>query len=81
MAEDRNSHLPSDPNESTSSDARPDVTAAVDELLTTLSAKFAQVSSDLFNKMDDMSRRIDKLEAELIASKPLPKDGSPSKPQ
>lgn len=34
----------------TTDEARPDVTAAVDELLTTLSTKFAQVSSEIFNK-------------------------------
>jgi heat shock factor-binding protein 1 len=68
-----------EPQNKTTDEARPDVTAAVDELLNTLTTKFAQVSSEIFNKMDDMSRRIDKLEAELIESKA--KEGSPSKPQ
>ncbi|KAL6849535.1 hypothetical protein ACO1O0_009076 [Amphichorda felina] len=60
-----------------SDEARPDVTAAVDELLNTISNKFANVSSEIFAKMDEMSRRIDKLEAELVESKA--KEGSQPK--
>uniref|UniRef100_A0A8H7NG43 Heat shock factor binding protein 1 n=1 Tax=Bionectria ochroleuca TaxID=29856 RepID=A0A8H7NG43_BIOOC len=73
------------PNSSTneqsqaSDEARPDVAAAVDELLNSLSNKFASVSSEIFAKMDEMSRRIDKLEAELVESKAG--EGTPSKPQ
>jgi len=42
-----------------------DVTAAVEELLNSLSNKFAGVSSEIFAKMDEMSRRLDNLEAAL----------------
>ncbi|KFH47594.1 hypothetical protein ACRE_014620 [Hapsidospora chrysogenum ATCC 11550] len=52
-----------------SEESAPDVIVAVDELLSTLSNKFASVSSEIFAKMDEMSRRIDKLEAELMESK------------
>ncbi|KAH7152370.1 heat shock factor binding protein 1-domain-containing protein [Dactylonectria estremocensis] len=54
--------------ENESEDARADVTAAVEELLNTLSNKFAGVSSEIFAKMDDMSERLDKLEAALKES-------------
>jgi heat shock factor-binding protein 1 len=47
-------------------DSRADVTAAVEELLNTLSNKFAGVSSEIFAKMDEMSRRLDSLEAALV---------------
>ncbi|KAK0392356.1 hypothetical protein NLU13_1851 [Sarocladium strictum] len=57
----------SQPN--TSEDANADVTAAVEELLNSLSSKFAGVSSEIFAKMDEMSRRIDTLEAALQESK------------
>jgi len=46
-----------------------DVTAAVEELLNTLSNKFAGVSSEIFAKMDEMSRRLDSLETALLESK------------
>lgn len=46
-----------------------DVSAAVEELLNSLSNKFAGVSSEIFAKMDEMSRRLDKLEAALLESK------------
>lgn len=42
-----------------------ELSAVVDELLNTLSNKFAGVSSEIFAKMDDMSRRLDNLEATL----------------
>ncbi|KAL6402464.1 uncharacterized protein AUP68_14943 [Ilyonectria robusta] len=78
-------------------DARADVTAAVEELLNTLSNKFAGVSSEIFAKseslasgahyffhrlltsriVDDMSERLDKLEAALKENQA--KDGGPSK--
>ncbi|ROW15847.1 hypothetical protein VPNG_02439 [Cytospora leucostoma] len=53
---------------STADDARADLTQQLDDLLNTLSNKFAGVSSEIFAKMDEMSRRIDTLEAALIAS-------------
>ncbi|ROT43195.1 hypothetical protein SODALDRAFT_33250 [Sodiomyces alkalinus F11] len=46
-----------------------DVNAAVEELLNTLSNKFAGISSEIFAKMDEMSRRLDNLEAALLADK------------
>ncbi|CCU75071.1 Bgt-2742 [Blumeria graminis f. sp. tritici] len=42
-----------------------DLSAVVDELLNSLSNKFAGVSSEIFAKMDDISRRLDNLEANL----------------
>ncbi|KAF5023811.1 hypothetical protein F66182_4119 [Fusarium sp. NRRL 66182] len=63
-------------SENPSDDARADVTAAVEELLNSLSNKFAGVSSEIFAKMDEMSRRLDNLEAALQESK---KDGGSSK--
>ncbi|CAN8095571.1 unnamed protein product [Discula destructiva] len=53
---------------STSDDARAELTQQLDDLLNTLSNKFAGVSSEIFAKMDEMSRRIDNLEAALVAS-------------
>ncbi|KAJ4249502.1 hypothetical protein NW762_012359 [Fusarium torreyae] len=63
--------------ENPSDDARADVTAAVEELLNSLSNKFAGVSSEIFAKMDEMSRRLDNLEAALQESKS--KDGGSTK--
>ncbi|EWY99237.1 hypothetical protein FOQG_00369 [Fusarium oxysporum f. sp. raphani 54005] len=63
--------------ENPSDDARADVTAAVEELLNSLSNKFAGVSSEIFAKMDEMSRRLDNLEAALQESKA--KDGGSTK--
>ncbi|KAM0290321.1 hypothetical protein ACHAO9_005098 [Fusarium lateritium] len=60
--------------ENPSDDARADVTAAVEELLNSLSNKFAGVSSEIFAKMDEMSRRLDNLEAALQDNKS--KDGA-----
>ncbi|KAK5993315.1 hypothetical protein PT974_06744 [Cladobotryum mycophilum] len=66
-------------NQATASeDGRADVTAAVEDLLNSLSNKFAGVSSEIFAKMDEMSRRLDNLEAALLENKN--KDGGPSKP-
>lgn len=48
-----------------SDDARADLTAQLDDLLNTVSNKFAGVSSEIFAKMDEMSRRLDNLEAAL----------------
>ncbi|CAJ0554156.1 Ff.00g126680.m01.CDS01 [Fusarium sp. VM40] len=61
-----------------SDDARADVTAAVEELLNSLSNKFAGVSSEIFAKMDEMSRRLDNLEAALQENKS--QDGGAAKP-
>ncbi|KAM0204380.1 hypothetical protein ACHAPA_005628 [Fusarium lateritium] len=64
--------------ENPSDDARADVTAAVEELLNSLSNKFAGVSSEIFAKMDEMSRRLDNLESALQDNKS--KDGGAAKP-
>ncbi|KAK3327550.1 hypothetical protein B0T19DRAFT_166114 [Cercophora scortea] len=56
----------------TSDDARADLTVQLEDLLNTLSNKFAGVSSEIFAKMDEMSRRLDNLEAQLVANKEKP---------
>lgn len=59
------------PNDDRLSTSQTDVSApaelsvVVDELLNSLSNKFAGVSSEIFAKMDEMSRRLDNLEATL----------------
>ncbi|KAK3997622.1 hypothetical protein QBC44DRAFT_315237 [Cladorrhinum sp. PSN332] len=52
-----------------SDDARAELTAQVEDLLNTLSNKFAGVSSEIFAKMDEMSRRLDNLEAQMMSVK------------
>ncbi|KAI9831327.1 MAG: hypothetical protein M1819_005101 [Sarea resinae] len=46
-------------------DAPAELSAVVDELLNSLSTKFSSVSKDILEKMDDMSRRLDSLEATI----------------
>ncbi|KAF1837740.1 hypothetical protein BDW02DRAFT_565666 [Decorospora gaudefroyi] len=41
------------------------LTAVVDDLLNQLNSKFSTISSELLAKMDDMSRRLDNLEATI----------------
>ncbi|KAH6845470.1 heat shock factor binding protein 1 [Chaetomium sp. MPI-CAGE-AT-0009] len=53
----------------TNEEARAELTAQVEDLLHTLSNKFASVSSEIFAKMDEMSRRLDNLESQLSANK------------
>ncbi|KAJ5945787.1 hypothetical protein N7454_002626 [Penicillium verhagenii] len=50
------------------SDAQGQLTAAVDELLDQLQGKFDNVSKEVFSKLDDMTRRLDELEASLSAA-------------
>ncbi|KAJ5746034.1 hypothetical protein N7520_011216 [Penicillium odoratum] len=50
------------------SDAQGQLTAAVDELLDQLQSKFDNVSKEMFGKLDDMTRRLDDLEASLSAA-------------
>ncbi|KAJ5218812.1 uncharacterized protein N7498_000911 [Penicillium cinerascens] len=50
------------------SDAQGQLTAAVDELLDQLQSKFDNVSKEVFGKLDDMTRRLDELEASLVSS-------------
>ncbi|KXJ92948.1 heat shock factor binding protein 1-domain-containing protein [Microdochium bolleyi] len=68
--------VPAQP-EGTSTD---ELTAVVEDLLNSLSNKFAGVSSEIFAKMDEMSRRLDNLEAALKTSQDA-NSNSPSKPQ
>ncbi|KAF2848173.1 hypothetical protein T440DRAFT_178942 [Plenodomus tracheiphilus IPT5] len=44
-----------------------ELTAVVDDLLNQLNTKFTTISSELLSKMDDMSRRLDNLEATIQA--------------
>ncbi|PNS18921.1 hypothetical protein CAC42_6016 [Sphaceloma murrayae] len=45
-------------------DAAPaELTAVVEDLLNQLTAKFSSVSAEMITKMDDMSKRLDNLEA------------------
>ena len=46
-----------------------DLVHVVDDLLNQLSSKFSSMSSELIQKMDDMSRRLDNLEATIQAGK------------
>ncbi|UKZ93999.1 uncharacterized protein TrAFT101_008894 [Trichoderma asperellum] len=55
------------------------VEAAVEDLLNTLSNKLSGVSSEIFAKMDEMSRRLDSLEAALLESKKNKEASSSSK--
>ncbi|KAK4238870.1 hypothetical protein C8A03DRAFT_14695 [Achaetomium macrosporum] len=54
---------------STNEDAAGELSAQLEDLLNTLSNRFAGVSSEIFAKMDEMSRRLDVLEAQLLANK------------
>ncbi|TKA73530.1 hypothetical protein B0A49_04459 [Cryomyces minteri] len=50
-------------------DAAPsELAIVVDELLNQLSSKFSNISQELISKMDEMSRRLDGLEATIQAS-------------
>ncbi|KAI9798259.1 MAG: hypothetical protein M1825_005392 [Sarcosagium campestre] len=51
-----------------SEEAPEELTAVVDDLLNSLTTQFSNVSSDIFDKMDDMSRRLDALEDYLEAT-------------
>ncbi|KAI1254303.1 hypothetical protein MGN70_004700 [Eutypa lata] len=57
-----------------------ELTVVVEDLLNSLSNKFAGVSSEIFAKMDEMSKRLDNLEASLQANQES-NANSPSKPQ
>ncbi|KAJ1329303.1 Heat shock factor binding protein 1 [Microdochium nivale] len=45
-----------------------ELTAVVEDLLNSLSNKFTSATSEIFAKMDEMSRRLDNLEAGLKAN-------------
>ncbi|TVY93350.1 hypothetical protein LAWI1_G001290 [Lachnellula willkommii] len=53
------------PITTTEASAPAELSVVVDELLNALSNKFAGVSSEIFAKMDEMSRRLDNLEQTL----------------
>ncbi|KAI9733312.1 MAG: hypothetical protein M1834_003396 [Cirrosporium novae-zelandiae] len=57
----------SQPTLTVSEDAPAELTAAVDELLSSLTSKFSSTSNEIFGKMDEMSRRLDNLEAAIQA--------------
>ncbi|KAI5867328.1 heat shock factor-binding protein [Durotheca rogersii] len=56
------------PKKEATTNSTDELTVVVEELLNTLSNKFAGVSSEIFAKMDEMSRRLDNLEAALQAN-------------
>ncbi|KAI0145197.1 heat shock factor-binding protein [Xylariaceae sp. FL1272] len=64
--------------ETTGDKSSDELTAVVEELLNSLSSKFNGVSSEIFAKMDEMSKRLDNLEAAMQANKDNT-PGSPSK--
>ncbi|RYP23528.1 hypothetical protein DL765_001042 [Monosporascus sp. GIB2] len=74
-----NSEMGNDENKETSSSAD-ELTIVVEDLLNSLSNKFAGVSSEIFAKMDEMSKRLDNLEAALQANQES-SPGSSSKSQ
>ncbi|OAL46753.1 hypothetical protein IQ07DRAFT_590287 [Pyrenochaeta sp. DS3sAY3a] len=57
----------SDTNSLNSSEGSGELAAVVDDLLNQLNTKFTSISSELLAKMDDMSRRLDNLEATIQA--------------
>ncbi|RYP83649.1 hypothetical protein DL770_005342 [Monosporascus sp. CRB-9-2] len=68
-----NSEIGNGENKETSSSSD-ELTIVVEDLLNSLSSKFAGVSSEIFAKMDEMSKRLDNLEAALQANQ----ESSPS---
>ncbi|KAK7514169.1 heat shock factor binding protein 1-domain-containing protein [Phyllosticta citriasiana] len=58
------------PSSSGSESGSAELTAVVDELLNQLSTKFQGISKELLEKMDDMSRRLDSLEATIQGGGP-----------
>ncbi|RYP66481.1 hypothetical protein DL769_006024 [Monosporascus sp. CRB-8-3] len=68
-----NSETGNDENKE-ASNSSDELTIVVEDLLNSLSSKFAGVSSEIFAKMDEMSKRLDNLEAALQANQ----ESSPS---
>jgi len=84
MASNQPSSSPSNNRLSTNStttdaSAPAELSVVVDELLNSLSNKFAGVSSEIFAKMDEMSRRLDNLEATLQNTEGRDGKSSPTK--
>ncbi|KAJ5973446.1 hypothetical protein N7481_010656 [Penicillium waksmanii] len=61
------------------SDAQGQLTVAVDELLDQLQGKFDHVSKEVFGKLDDMTRRLDELEASMAGSANESTSATPTK--
>jgi len=59
-----NGHL-EDRTVHTSEEASAELSAVVDQLLNDLTDKFKRLSDEVFAKMDEMSRRLDNLEASI----------------
>ncbi|KAI5362143.1 Putative Heat shock factor binding 1 [Septoria linicola] len=53
--------------DSTSETKPSELVAVVDDLLNSLSSKFNNVSTEMLGKLDDMSKRLDALEAQIRA--------------
>ncbi|KAJ9629465.1 hypothetical protein H2203_001839 [Taxawa tesnikishii (nom. ined.)] len=66
-------------NGSPSDTAPAELTAVVDDLLNQLTTKFSNISSELISKMDEMSRRLDSLEATIQANAAQQPDNETSK--
>ncbi|KAL7265858.1 hypothetical protein RUND412_011614 [Rhizina undulata] len=64
--------LPTAPGDET------ELNAVVDDLLDALSTKFTSVSAELFNKIEEMSKRLDAMEASLQASSTTATTTSPA---
>ncbi|KAM0801368.1 heat shock factor binding protein 1 [Usnea florida] len=62
-----NRDLNSRPSTAMSTGEENDLVKAVDNLLNNLGPKFSKVSAELFAKMDEMSRRLDDMEAAIKA--------------
>lgn len=52
-------------NTNTTETAPAELTAVVDDLINQLTTKFSAISADMIAKMDEMSRRLDNLEATI----------------
>ncbi|KAK4539177.1 hypothetical protein LTR36_001177 [Oleoguttula mirabilis] len=58
-----------------------ELVAVVDDLLNQLGSKFSNISSELIGKLDDMSRRLDNLEATIEASNAQVEAGNETRAQ
>ncbi|KAI6892757.1 hypothetical protein KC318_g9860 [Hortaea werneckii] len=65
--------------EEPSGTAPSELVTVVDDLLAQLQTKFSNVSAELVGKLDEMSRRLDNLEATIQASNAPPANGGESK--
>ncbi|KAI7530124.1 hypothetical protein KC331_g14837 [Hortaea werneckii] len=67
-------------NEEEPSETAPsELVTVVDDLLAQLQTKFSNVSAELVGKLDEMSRRLDNLEATIQASNAPPANEGESK--